>query len=477
MTVLVGQQSAGTTPDFFASGNTGAFPFVASASGVSAKIFCQLGQANAALTGVKLGIYANSAGSPTGTPLASGTVSPDPTGTGLFSAVAVGANIVSGTTYHLAISGHGEQVDLQGTTSATGHEGVGEMVSWAPLGNMGCLPIIWVEDAVGGSTPAFRPLMMALRKFAQPGLTFRGFQTLGGQRAGHNMTYTATDLSVGQWGLDFWNAAADVTLSPSVGVLTLTADAPTVVAQVTPTIGTLTLTSDAPKVAEQVTPTIGVLTLSAPVPTLSIGGSISPSIGTLTLSAVAPAVQVSTTPSIGSLILSADAPTIYERVTPTIGTLTLSSAAPTVSEQVTPTIGTLILGADAPTTSIGGGPVTVNPSIGVLTLTADAPTAREQVTPSIGTLTLLGNAPTVVEQVTPTIGTLTLTADAPTVATAVKPSIGTLTLSADAPNIANRSITVPTGVLTLSADSPTPTGGTATQPSDHDYRLPFFGLP
>jgi hypothetical protein len=154
MALLIGQQSAGTSGDFFVAGDTAAWPFTAT-GGVAVRMWAQLKVANPALANVKLGIYADDgAGNPTGSPLAvTGVISPSPTGTGLFFGdLTAPFTLVNGTTYHLAVCGNGEQVDIQGTTSATGHESSGMMGVWTGAGGMIVTPVIWAESASGPLT-------------------------------------------------------------------------------------------------------------------------------------------------------------------------------------------------------------------------------------------------------------------------------------------------------------------------------------
>jgi collagen type VII alpha len=156
VTVLVGQQSAGTTTDFSGNGSTAGFPFVAAADGVAATIFGQFKVANAGLTSVRLGIYDASFNL-----LGVATVASGFTGTGVFSADISGSaiTIVNGTTYVLAYWGTGEQVDIQGTTGGTGTREDTAANFPAALGadgTMGVLPVLWVEDA-GAIAPVFAP--------------------------------------------------------------------------------------------------------------------------------------------------------------------------------------------------------------------------------------------------------------------------------------------------------------------------------
>lgn len=158
MAVLLGQSSAGTSADFFASSDTAAFPFTAAASGLVTRMWCQLKVANPSFSTAKLGIYSDSAGAPL-TLLGSGTAVAGFTGTGLFFAdMATPIAVVSGTQYWLAVSATGEQADLQGTSAAgVGKEGIGAMPgTWSAGGNMAATPVIWGEDS---PVTTFNPLV------------------------------------------------------------------------------------------------------------------------------------------------------------------------------------------------------------------------------------------------------------------------------------------------------------------------------
>lgn len=121
MATLVGQTTAGTSGDTIPAGGVSAYSFVASATGTATKMWAQFKVANAGLSNLELGIYANAAGAP-GALLGSGARGTDP-GSGLFSLdLAPTVSIVSGTTYHLAFLGVGEALDYQGSASGSYRE-------------------------------------------------------------------------------------------------------------------------------------------------------------------------------------------------------------------------------------------------------------------------------------------------------------------------------------------------------------------
>lgn len=125
MTVLVGITSSGTTGDFATGGTTVAWDHVASATGSLVKISCQTKVANAGSATWRLGIYADSAGSP-GALLGVGNVDTGtPTGTGLFSApISPAVAITNGVTYWLAMyaTDSDSQLNFQGSTSGNYYE-------------------------------------------------------------------------------------------------------------------------------------------------------------------------------------------------------------------------------------------------------------------------------------------------------------------------------------------------------------------
>lgn len=152
-TILVGSRERDTGPgDFFGSGNTAAFPFTAAATGAGVRMGGCFRLDNSGVNTVKLGIYTHDAGNNRpGTLMASGSVSINPVNLCPFGA-AVSVNVTASTTYWLAFSGAGEQVDIDGLSSAGfGREGTGNMVgTWVAGGNMGVKPGIWLETT--GST-------------------------------------------------------------------------------------------------------------------------------------------------------------------------------------------------------------------------------------------------------------------------------------------------------------------------------------
>lgn len=156
MTVLLGRTSASTTADFVGAGHPAAWKFTASASGTLATIFAQFKVANATLTSVELGVYADSAGNP-GALLATGTTTTGITGTAVFSVTGLSASIVASTQYWLGIRGVGEQVDFQGDSIASTYleDNTNRALQnpWLTAGNTaGNVGIvIWGEDASGAA--------------------------------------------------------------------------------------------------------------------------------------------------------------------------------------------------------------------------------------------------------------------------------------------------------------------------------------
>ena len=100
-----------------------------------------------------------------------------------------------------------------------------------------------------------------------------------------------------------------------------------------------------------VSPTIGAVTLSAAAPSVTLTGSVAATVGTVTLSAVAPAVSMGETinAAVGVLTLDGVAPSFSSGMTVnhTIGQVVLSAGAPSFFEGLDTTAGVLTLGADA----------------------------------------------------------------------------------------------------------------------------------
>lgn len=164
MTVLLGRTTAGTTADFEPAGTTVCWPFVAAASGDLAVIFAQTKVNNATATGIRLGIYTDSAGSPSAL-LAVASVDSLATArtTAVFQAT-LGATvaITSGVTYHLGWFAATEQFDFQGNSSGaykadSGADFVNPFVT-ATTGTTDA--IIWGEDVAPAGAPprSFTPI-------------------------------------------------------------------------------------------------------------------------------------------------------------------------------------------------------------------------------------------------------------------------------------------------------------------------------
>ena len=190
-------------------------------------------------------------------------------------------------------------------------------------------------------------------------------------------------------------AAGDVTVTPGVATLTITAFAPTVQATdhqtVAPGFATLTLTAFAPTIGVTdhitVAPGLATLSLTAFAPTIGVTDhqTVAPGVATLSITAFAPTVvatgDVTVTPGVSSLTLTAFAPTIgvsdHQTVTPGVAALTLTAFAPTVALTdnltITPGAAALSLSAFAPTVQATDH-ITVAPGVASLTMTAFAPT-------------------------------------------------------------------------------------------------------
>jgi len=119
VTVLLGRTSAGTTADFDAAGFPAAWKVTAAATGTLTSIYGWTKVANAGLTSIELGIYADDAGGTRpGTRLGNATTTNvEIKDGGAFAVTGLSVSITSGTVYWLAWRGVGEQFDWQGDAS------------------------------------------------------------------------------------------------------------------------------------------------------------------------------------------------------------------------------------------------------------------------------------------------------------------------------------------------------------------------
>ncbi len=276
---------------------------------------------------------------------------------------------------------------------------------------------------------------------------------------------------------------ADVTVSPGLATLTITAFAPTV----------------AVTDHQTVAPGVSTLTITAFAPTVTQAVNVNPGVATLTLTAFAPTVAVSdhqtVAPGVAALTLTAFAPTIgvtaHVTVAPGLATLSITAFAPTIAVTadvpVTPGVAALTLTAFAPTIGVTD-LITVAPGLASLTITAFAPVVQVTgdivVAPGVASLSITAFAPTITQitTVAPGLATLSLTAFAPTVAVTdhvtVTPGAAALILSAFAPTVQlTGHILVSPGVATLTiiGFEPTVTAAEPVIPTAGFLSRPFFG--
>lgn len=214
---------------------------------------------------------------------------------------------------------------------------------------------------------------------------------------------------------------ADITVTPGVATLTITAFAPTVgvtdLITVAPGVATLTVTTFAPtiQVTDLITvaPGLATLSLTAFAPTIGVTEhiAVAPGVSTLTITAFAPTVQVTgdvtVSPGVASLTLTAYAPTAqatdHKTVSPGVATLTITAFAPTIAvsdhQTVAPGVAALSLTAYAPTVALTDH-ITITPGAAALILSAFAPTVQLTghilVSPGVAALTMTAYAPTIV---------------------------------------------------------------------------------
>lgn len=144
--VALGSKSEGTTADFVVNGAGAGFIAVAPASATIRRIGMRTKVANAGLTAVQLGIYANSGGNPgalvSGAAVDGGVTNARGT-TEFYATLAAAQSIVGGTTYHLAVAIAGEQFDWQGTAATSAYS--------EDSGVAGVLPNPWVSIGRGNN--------------------------------------------------------------------------------------------------------------------------------------------------------------------------------------------------------------------------------------------------------------------------------------------------------------------------------------
>lgn len=152
MTVLVGSTSEGVAVDFVSAGATGAWSFVASASGLAKRLWLNPKVSNAPGETLRVGIYAdNGAGLPGALLGATGTFTiPAGLGPYSFDISSLNISIVSGTRYHLALRDP-QNFDFQGTSSAGAYRETLAVDFPDPFASSAASNVrlaIWVEDTV-----------------------------------------------------------------------------------------------------------------------------------------------------------------------------------------------------------------------------------------------------------------------------------------------------------------------------------------
>lgn len=268
--------------------------------------------------------------------------------------------------------------------------------------------------------------------------------------------------------------SANVSLAPAVASLVLAGVAPTVTASdfktVTPTATSLTLTGVAPVIGLKLSPPIATLVLTPATSTVTVSSNqvVTPSVATLMLTSATSNVTVSNnqtaTPGIATLTLTGATPTIAlpKLVSPTIAALTLTGVVPSVTatanQTLTPAVATLTITGIAPAVS-GGAGLTVTPGRASLILATFAPTvtttANQTFTPATASLILTAANPTVTatnhQTVTPAAASLVLTGFAPSVVASnhrfVQPVPASLVLASFAPTVTSSgSVSLPGSV-------------------------------
>ena len=214
------------------------------------------------------------------------------------------------------------------------------------------------------------------------------------------------------------------------------------------------------------TPAVGALTASGVQAATFATYSATPSAAALTLTGTLATAIAATflTPSVGSLTLAGVASRMDLTIRPAVGAAALAGAAPRMDLAITPSVGSLTATG---TQSALRTPVQITTAAGALGLTGFNPNLGGAIgiTATTGALTAAGAAPTrrIDAFVTPSVGALTATAAPPTVtATALvtlTPSTGTLTATATAPvvDFPATSVTATPGAAALGLAGQTPT--------------------
>jgi hypothetical protein len=245
---------------------------------------------------------------------------------------------------------------------------------------------------------------------------------------------------------------------------------------ITPSVGSLTTTGVAPTLVQGTVRTglVGAL-VAAGVAAVIVRGTVTPpSVGSLALGGVAPALVQGTVraPSNAALALTGIAPVVTQNIgrTPAVGALTIGSAAPTLqlANNIAPPAGALTLNGLQPSVVT---PTSIAPATGALSLTGQAPTLSQpgSAQPQAGSLSFAGAAPRLDLGVpAPVPGTLSLTGQQPLVLTSftIKPSVGSLSLSGLAPVIPQGVTITPTpGALSINGQLVQLNGQLALSPS------------
>ncbi len=283
--------------------------------------------------------------------------------------------------------------------------------------------------------------------------------------------------------------AGGVSLTPDVGLVTLTGYAPTVergVDKAYIAVGSaggiyvcetgtrseiltglyLSETAVSTSVSNTAAPDVGLITLTGYAPVVSYPTNAAPAVGVVTLTGYAPEVSQSVPKSYIAVGSAGGIYVVETGIRDEILTglyLSETTVPVAVSNSASPDVGLITLTGYAPTVA---SPLAVAPAVGLVTLTGYAPTIAQPlaVAPAVGLVTLTGYAPTIAQQlaVAPAVGLVTLTGYAPTIAQplAVAPAVGLVTLTGYAPTVGQAHIASPAvGLVVITGYAPSVVSG------------------
>ncbi len=258
--------------------------------------------------------------------------------------------------------------------------------------------------------------------------------------------------------------------TPAAGALSLEGQTPVIgtVTAITPQTGSVAITGSTPTIARQIfiTPLVGIVSTGPIAPTLLQNYIRGPPVTALTLAGAQPTIEISSagntnrTPVVGALTFIGNAPSVQTSsstsITPSAGALVFTPVAPLVGtvRSITPSAGTLSAIGVAPTVQVSsGGSQSITPSVGEAFFGIEL---QREITPLAGRL-LIGlfpgeSSPTV----TPATGIALISGNTPEVGARITPNAGSIAFGGLAPTLGQvAQITPAAGSLTTAGIAPT----------------------